>query len=64
MPYRPNTKQILYVNHYETPCTTNINYCVKEFQRNQLKITTQLHMVEEGIHVVSTLCNRVVVEFP
>ena len=21
MPYRPSTKQILYVNHYETPCT-------------------------------------------
>ena len=31
MPYRPSTKEILYVNHYESPCTTTTDTFLKPF---------------------------------
>ena len=43
--------------------TPNKKSFIKEFQQIQLKITTQLHMVEEDVQAVATLCNRTVIEF-
>ena len=32
-PYRPSTKQLLYVNHYETPCTSIKSFDLLFFQK-------------------------------
>ena len=36
MPFRPRTKQILLINHYETPCSKNMHF-KQQFQIKNIK---------------------------